>query len=130
MLMGKTIDCVLKISPFTDCNKTHFCCKFVIHSLDTSCLTDLNDVRDSKWHVKCPRNFQPPPLILPKIFIFYTVLMYTFIIPSSKQKHTIGSLTNTHTHTHTHTTINNYKQKATGHVTSLAKSNWARYFSC
>ena len=22
------------ISPFTDCNKTHFCCKFWIHSLD------------------------------------------------------------------------------------------------
>ena len=23
-----------EISPFTDCNKTHFCCKFWIHSLD------------------------------------------------------------------------------------------------
>ena len=45
------------------------------------------------------------------IFIFCTML--TFVIPSSKQKHTTGSLT------HTHMTSNNYKQKATGHVTSL-----------
>ena len=30
-----------------------------------------------------------------------------------------------HTHTHTHTmTSNNYKQKATGHVTSLANGNF------
>ena len=32
--------------------------------------------------------------------------------------------THTHTHTHTHTTINNYKQKATGHVTSLANGHF------
>ena len=56
----------------------------------------------------------------PKIFIFYTVLTYTFVIPPSKQKHTTRSLTHTHTHTHTHMTSNNYKQRATGHVTSLA----------
>ena len=43
---------------------------------------------------------------------------YTFVIPSLKQKFTTGSLT------HTHTTINNYKQKATGHVTSLANGHF------
>ena len=59
---------------------------------------------------------RPPPWILPKIFIFYTVL--TFVIPSSKQKHTTGSLTHTHTHTHDH------KQKATGHITSLANGHF------
>ena len=31
--VGKTIDCVLK-SHLLYCNKTHFCCKFWIHSLD------------------------------------------------------------------------------------------------
>ena len=46
--------------------------------------------------------------------------MYTFVIPSSKQKHTTGSLT----HTHTHMTSNNYKQKAIGHVTSLANGHF------
>ena len=75
----------------------------------------------TQWHLKSPRNFRPHPWILPKIFIFYTVLTYTFDIPFSKQKHTTGSLT--HTHTHTHTTSNNYKQKATGHVTSLANDH-------
>ena len=38
-----------------------------------------------------------------------------------KQKHTTGSLT----HTRTHMTSNNYKQKATGHVTSLANGHFA-----
>ena len=47
--------------------------------------------------------------------LFYSMLTYTFVIPSSKQKHTTGSLT--HTHTQTHMNSNNYKQKATGHVT-------------
>ena len=40
--------------------------------------------------------------------------MWTFVIPSPKQKHTAGS--NKHT-------SNNYKQKATGHVTSLANGH-------
>ena len=82
----------------------------------------LNDICDPKWHLKCPRNCRPPPWILPKIFIFYTGLTHTFVIPSSKQKHTTGSLT--HTHTHAHMTSNNYKQKATGHVTSLANGHF------
>ena len=46
----------------------------------------------------------------------YTVLTHTFVIPSSKQKHTPGSLT--HTHTPAKTT-----QKAAGHVTLLANGH-------
>ena len=67
---------------------------------------------------RIPGNFRLPPWILPKIFIFYTVLTYTVVSPSSKQKHTTGSLT------HTHMTSNSYKQKATGHVTSLANGHF------
>ena len=33
----------------------------------------------------------------------YTVLTYTLVISSSKQKYTTDSLTHTHTHTYTHT---------------------------
>ena len=29
-----------------------------------SCLIHLYDIYDPKWHVKCPRNFRPPPQIL------------------------------------------------------------------
>ena len=50
--------------------------------------------------------------------ILHSAYIYTFVIPSSKQKHTTGSLT------HTHMTSNNYKQKATGHVTSLANGHF------
>ena len=39
--------------------------------------------------------------------------MYTFVIPSSKQKHTTGSLT--HTHTHATATDINKKQLGTSH---------------
>ena len=48
--------------------------------------------------------------------------MYTFVIPSSKQKYTTGT---TNIHTHTHTTSNNYKHKATGHNTFLANGHFA-----
>ena len=68
---------------------------------------------------KMSQEYRPPPWILPKIFIFYTVLTCTFVIPSSKQKHTTGSLTHTHTHN-----SNNYKRKATRHITSLANGHF------
>ena len=60
-----------EISPFsfTDCNKTHLCYNFFIPSI-CSGFIDLNDTNESKWHLKCPRNFRPPPWILPKKFIF------------------------------------------------------------
>jgi len=44
-------------------------------------------------------------------------------IPSSKQKHITGSLTDTHIHAHA-CNSNNYKQKVTGHVTSLANGHF------
>ena len=53
----------------------------------------------------------------------YTVLTYTLVISSSKQKYTTDSLTHTHTHTHTQNGSNNNKQKATGHITSLANGH-------
>ena len=86
----------------------------------------MNDICDPKWHLKCPRNFRPPRWILPKIFRFYAVLTYTFVIPSSKQKHTTGSLTHTHTHTYS-INSNNYKQKTTENVISLANGSDAPY---
>ena len=61
---------------------------------------------------KMSQEFQTTPWILPKIFLFYTVLTHTFVIPSAKQKHTTGSLT--HTHTRPATTTNK-KQLGTSH---------------
>ena len=105
----KTIDYVLKFY-FLQTNiviKLTFVANFgFIHKI-WGRIIDLNDISDSKWHAKCPRNFRPPPWILLKIFIFYTV------IPSSKQKHATGSLTHTH----------DQQQLQT-------KSNWARHISC
>ena len=103
---------------------------------------DLNNICDPKWHLKCPRNFRPPPWILPKIFIFYTVLTYTIVIPSSKQKHTTGSAnthshshTHTHTHTHTHwhataTTTNKTEQLGTSHRLLMVISLIQTLFKC
>ena len=72
-----------------------------------------------KMAFKMPQEFPTATLDITEDFhFFYTVLTFSFVIPSSKQKHTTGSLTRTHTHTDM--TSNNYKQKATGHVTSLA----------
>ena len=47
---------------------------------------------------------------------------YVFVCYSIFIAKTYNWLPNTHTHTHTHTS-NNYKQKATGHVTSLANGH-------
>ena len=43
---------------------------------------------------------------------------YVYICYSILKAKTYNWLPNTHSDTHTHTTSNNYKQKATGHVTS------------
>ena len=48
---------------------------------------------------------------------------YVYICYSILKAKTYNWLPNTHTHTHTHTR-NNYKQKATGHVTSLANGHF------
>ena len=52
------------------------------------------------------------------VYICYSILkakMYNWL-PNSN--------THTHTHTNTHMTSNNYKQKATGHITSLANGHF------
>ena len=74
---------------------------------------------------RIPRNFRLPPWILPKIFIFYTVLTYTFVILSSKQKHTTG----THTHTWPATTTNK-KQLCTSHLLLMVISLAQTLLSC
>ena len=61
------------------------------------------------------------------------MLTYTFVIPSSKQKHTTGSLTHTHTHTHTHTrpaTTTNKKQLGTSHLLLMVISLAQTPLSC
>ena len=70
---------------------------------------------------KMSQKFPTASLDITKDFhILHSAYVHTFVIPTSKQKHTTGSLT----HTHTHMTCNNYKQKATGHVTSLANGHF------
>ena len=108
-----------EISPFTDCNKklkNHFCCKFWNHLLYMKPFYWFKWYKWLKMAFKMSQEFPTASLntaedfqILPSAYvdICYSIL---------KQKHTTGSLT--HTHTHTHMTINNYKQKASGHVTN------------
>ena len=109
-----------EISPFTDCSKTHFCCKSLIHSLDMKPFYWLKWYKWLKMAFKMSQEFPTASLDITDDFhIFYTVLTYTFVIPFSKQKHSTGSLTHTHTHTHTHD-----QQQL------QAKSNWARHISC
>ena len=92
---------------------THFCCKFW-----------LIIVIQLKWHLKCPRNFQPTTsLDITKDFhILHSA--YIYICYSILKAKTYNWLPNTHTHAHTRMTSNNYKQKATGHVTSLANGHF------
>ena len=68
------------------------------------------------------------PWILPKIFIFCTVLTYTCLIPSSMQKHTTSSLTH-HTHTWPSTTTNK-KQLGTSHLLLMVISLAQKLLSC
>ena len=74
--------------------------------------------------LKISQEFPTASLDITEYFHILHSAYYTFVIPSSKQKHTPGSLTHTHTHTHTHTTSDNYKPNATGHVTSLANGHF------
>ncbi len=68
---------------------------------------------------KISQEFPTASLDITEYFHILHSAYYTFVIPSSKQKHTPGSLTHTHTHTHTH----DQRQLQT-------KSNWARHISC
>ena len=76
--VGKTINRVLK---------THLIVlqiviklTFVANSLDFFIRYEavwlISMIRASKWRLKCPKNFRPPPWILPKICMFYTILTY------------------------------------------------------
>ena len=108
-------------APFTDCNKTHFRCKFWLHSLD------MKPFDWSEWYMwpkmafKMSQEFPTASLDI-KIFIFYWHRAY--ICYSILKTKTYNWLPNTHTHTHT--SNSNYKQKATGHVISLANG----HFTC
>jgi len=105
-----------EISPFTDCNKTHFCCKFVIHSLD------MKPFYWFQWYKWLKMDCKMSLVLLTTSFditedfhILHSAykVTYTFVIPSLKQKLTTGSLTHTHNHQQLQT-----------------KSNWACHISC
>ena len=60
------------------------------------------------------------------VYICYSILKaktYNWLLTHTHTHTHTHSHTHTHTHTRTHMTINNYKQKATGHVTSLANGH-------
>ena len=44
----KTIDCVLGTHPFTDCNQSHFCCEYWLHSLYMTLFEWF-------WRCMCPK---------------------------------------------------------------------------
>ena len=49
----------------TDVIKLTFCCKFWLYLLNKIVWVIVMISVMQKWCLKCPRNFQPPPLILP-----------------------------------------------------------------
>ena len=109
-----------EISPFTDCSKTHFCCKFLVHSIDMKPFYWFKCYKWLKMACKMSQEFPTASLDITEDFrILQCLYTYTFVIPSSKQKHTTGSLT----HTHTHTQQQQPQQLQT-------KSNWARHIAC
>ena len=76
-------------SPFTDCNKTHFCCKFFIHSLDMKPFYWFKWYKWLKMAFKMSQEF-PTDRILPKIFVFLLLLPVSghlsrgFTVPPTK----------------------------------------------
>ena len=53
-------------SLLTNYNQTHFCCKCGLIREIWTCLIDfLFWFCDTKWRLKSPRNFRPPPWLLP-----------------------------------------------------------------
>ena len=122
-----------EISPFTDCNETHFFCKFWIQSLDMQPFYWFKWYKCLKMAFKMSQEFPTASLDITEDFhILHSA--YVYICCSILKAETYNWLPNTHTHTHTHTrarararvrtTSNNYKQKATGHVTSLANGHF------
>ena len=95
-----------EISPFTDCNKTHFCCKFVIHSLDMKPFYWFQWYKWLKMDCKMSLVFLTASFDITEDFhILHSAykVTYTFVIPSLKQKLTTVSLTHTHTNPSTTT---------------------------
>ena len=79
-----------EISPFTDCNETHFFCKFWIQSLD------MQPFYWFKWYKWLKMAFKmsqelPTDRILPKIFVFLLLLPVSghlsrgFTVPPTKR---------------------------------------------
>ena len=105
-----------EISPFTDCNKTHFCCKFWIQSLDMKPFYWFRWYKWLKMAFKMSQEFPTASLDITEDFhILHSA--YVYICYSILKTKTYNWLPNTHTHTH------DQQQLQT-------KSNWARHISC
>jgi len=107
-----------EISPFTGCNKTHFCCKCLIHSLDVK---PFYWSKSYKWHKMAFKMSQEFPTASLDIIEDFHILnsAYVYICCSILKAKTYNWLPNTHTHTHTHTrlaTTTNKKQLGTSHL--------------
>ena len=86
---ARTIDRVLKTHPLTDCNQSHFCCNIGFIRQIGPCLIDSDDICGPKWRLKCPRNFQLSPWILPRFFA-HTRFFYTFVYEVRNVKKTLA----------------------------------------
>ena len=51
----------------TNITKLTFCCRFGFIRFKWLGIDDSDNVCDLKWRVKCPRNFRPPPCVLPSV---------------------------------------------------------------
>ena len=111
---------LILISPFTECNKTHFCCKFWIHSLDMKLFYWFKWYKWLKMAFKISQEYPTASLDITEDFHILHIA-YVYICYSILKAKTYNWLPKTHTHTHM--TRNNYKQEATGHVTSLANGH-------
>ena len=112
-----------EISPFTDCNKTHFCCKFWIYLLDIKPFYWFKWYKWPKMAFKMSQEFPTASLNITKDFHIlhstYVYICYSIL----KQKHTTGSLMHTHDQQQLQTaTTTNKKQLGTSlMVISLAQ---------
>ena len=109
-------------SPFTDYNKTHFCCKFWIHSLD------MKPFDWSEWYMwlkmafKMSQEFPMASMDITKDFhILHSAYVYIcYSIPHAK---TYNWPPNTHT-THTHTPAKTTNKRQLGTVDRLLMVIW------
>ena len=107
-----------ELSPFTDCNKTHFSCKCCIHSLDMKPFYSFKWYKWLNMAFKMSQELPTASLDITEDFhILHSAYVYSYY--SIFKAKTYSWLPNTHTHTHTH----DQQQLQT-------KSNWARHISC